>query len=103
MLTVLLGLVCNVAWAALGTTKTGTPENGKKYYIYADTYSGGAYVNRYLYNDNGTLRMNAAVDESSDFYVWTCTVTNGKYTFQNVGQMTQHIFWCFVARSKKRG
>ena len=76
---------------ALGTTKTGTPENGKKYYIYADTYSGGKYVNRYLYNDNGTLRTNAALDESSDNYVWTCTVTNGKYTFQNVGNPAKYL------------
>ena len=90
-LCLLLALVCNVAWAALGNVKTGTPENGKKYYIYADTYSGGAYVNRYLHNDNGTLKMNAAVDESSDYYVWTCTVSDGKYTFQNVGDlMTNH-------------
>ncbi len=82
------------AWAglpALGTTKTGTPENGKKYYIYADTYKDGAYVNRYLYNDNGTLKMNAAVDETSDYYVWTCAVTNGKYTFQNVGDNTKFL------------
>ncbi len=89
----LIASITNV-WAglpALGTTKTGTPENGKKYYIYADTYSGGAYVNRYLYNDNGTLKMNAAVDESSDFYVWTCTVTNGKYTFQNVGNTAKYL------------
>ena len=86
-----MALVCNVAWAALGTTKTGTPESGKKYYIYADTYSGGAYVNRYLHNDNGTLKMNAAVDESSDYYVWTCTVTDGKYTFQNVGDPAKSL------------
>lgn len=91
MLCLLLGLVCNVAWAALGNTKTGTPENGKKYYIYADTYSDGAYVNRYLYNDNGSLKMNAAVNESSDYYVWTCTVTDGKYTFQNVGENTKWL------------
>ena len=83
-LCLLMALVCNVAWAALGTKKTGTPENGKKYYIYADTYSGGAYVNRYLYNDNGTLRMNAVVDENSNYYVWTCTQNGEKYTFQNV-------------------
>ena len=90
-LCLLMALVCNVAWAALGNVKTGTPENGKKYYIYADTYSGGAYVNRYLHNDNGTLKMNAAVDESSDYYVWTCTVTDGKYTFQNVGDDTKWL------------
>ena len=76
---------------ALGTTKTGTPENGKKYYIYADTYSGGKYVNRYLYNDDGTLKMNAAVDETNNNYVWTCTVTNGKYTFQNVGNPAKYL------------
>ena len=81
-------------WAGLpafGTTKTGTPENGKKYYIYADTYSGGKYVNRYLYNDNGTLKTSATPDESSDSYVWTCTVTNGKYTFQNVGNTAKFL------------
>ena len=81
-------------WAGLpafGTTKTGTPESGKKYYIYADTYSGGKYVNRYLYNDNGTLKTSATPDESNDFYVWTCTVTNGKYTFQNVGNTAKYL------------
>ena len=83
-------------WAgspALGNAldKGTMPENGKKYYIYADTYSGGAYVNRYLYNNNGTLKMNAAVDESSDFYVWTCAVSNGKYTFRNVGNPAKYL------------
>lgn len=33
---------------ALGNTRTGTPESGKQYYIYADTYYGGTYVNRYF-------------------------------------------------------
>ncbi len=75
----------------MGTTSTGTPESGKKYYIYADTYQGGAYVNRYLYNENGTLKMNAAVDESSDFYVWLCTKTGEKYTFQNVGNSAKYL------------
>ena len=85
ILCLLMALVCNVAWAALGTTKTGTPENGKKYYIYADTYAGGAYVNRYLYDDNGALKMSAVVSETSDYYVWTCVKSGDKYTFQNVG------------------
>ena len=86
-----------IVWAglpslpALGDTKTGTPENGKKYYIYADTYSGGQYVNRYLYNNNGTLALSTSADELSDNYVWTCTVTDGKYTFQNVGDNTKYL------------
>ena len=89
-LCLLMALVCNVVWAALGN-KTGTPEDGKKYYIYADTYSGGAYVNRYLYNDNGSLKMANPADEENMAYVWTCTVTNGKYTFQNVGDPTKYL------------
>ena len=64
----------------------GTPENGKQYYIYADTYSGGAYVNRFLYNNNGTLSMTATMEEGNDNFLWTCHVdANNKYTFQNVG------------------
>ena len=64
----------------------GTPENGKQYYIYADTYSGGAYVNRFLYNNNGTLSMTATMEEGNNNFLWTCHVdANGKYTFQNVG------------------
>ena len=92
--TLLLSLVTTSIFAgapALSNKKTGTPENGKKYYIYADTYSGGKYVNRYLHNDNGTLKTNAAVDESSNYYVWTCTVTDGKYTFQNVGNPEKYL------------
>ena len=90
-LCLLMAWVCNVAWAALGNTKTGTPENGKKYYIYADTYYGGQYVNRYLYNDNGTLKMSENVDETSNNFVWTCTVSNGKHTFQNVGNPAKYL------------
>ena len=94
-----LGLVCNIAWAALGTTKTGTPENGKKYYIYADTYYGGQYVNRYLYNDNGMLKMNAGANESSNHYVWICAVNSGKYTFQNMGDPTKYLSHKAVANT----
>ena len=91
VLCLLMAWVCGVAWAALGTTKTGTPGNGKKYYIYADTYYGGQYVNRYLYNDNGTLKMSENIDETNDNFAWTCTVSNGKYTFQNVGNPAKYL------------
>ena len=90
MLCLILVLVCNVAWAALGN-KTGTPENGKQYYIYADTYQGGAYVNRYLYSNNGTLALSTSIDEMSSNYLWTCTVADGKHTFQNVGDNTKWL------------
>ena len=93
----LFALVASITilWAgapALGTTSTGTPENGKKYYIYADTYQNGKYVPRFFYNNGGTLALSTAADESNNNYVWTCTVdANGKYTFQNVGDNTKYL------------
>ena len=92
----LFALVASITilWAgvpAIGTTSTGTPENGKKYYIYADTYQNGKYVPRFFYNNGGTLALSTAADESSNYYVWTCTVANGKYTFQNVGDNTKYL------------
>ena len=96
----LLALITSITivWAgapslpALSNVSTGTPESGKKYYIYADTYYGGKYVPRYFYiNDNNELKLNVAVDESNNNYVWTCTVTNGKYTFQNAGNTAKYL------------
>ena len=76
----------------MGNTSTGTPENGKQYYIYADTYQDGEFVPRFLYNNGGTLALSTAADESRNNYVWTCTVdANGKYTFQNVGDNTKYL------------
>ena len=64
----------------------GTPEDGKQYYIYADTYSGGTFVNRLLYNNNGTLSMTTTLEEGNNNFLWTCHIdANNKYTFQNVG------------------
>ena len=91
ILCLLMAWVSNVSWAALGTTKTGTPENGKKYYIYADTYYSGKYVNRYFYNDSGTLKLSESADETNNNFVWTCTVSNGKHIFQNVGDPTKYL------------
>ena len=93
----LFALVASITilWAgapAIGITSTGTPENGKKYYIYADTYQNGKYVPRFFYNNNGTLALSTAADESSNNYVWTCAVdANSKYTFQNVGDNTKYL------------
>ncbi len=67
------------------------PENGKTYYIYAPTRptNDGDYVNRYLYNNNGTLSLNTTA--SGDNYLWTCSVDGENYTFQNVGDPTKYL------------
>ena len=65
------------------------PVAGKKYYIYADTYYNGAYVNRYLYNNSGTLALNTAVGDAN--YMWLCSVDGENYTFQNVADPTKYL------------
>ena len=65
------------------------PEAGKKYYIYADTYYNGAYVNRYLYNNSGTLALNTSVGDAN--YMWLCCVDGENYTFQNVADPTKYL------------
>ena len=65
------------------------PENGKKYYIYADTYYNGAYVNRYLYNNSGTLALNTTVGDAN--YMWLCSIDGENYTFQNVADPTKYL------------
>ena len=75
------------------------PENGKMYYIYAPTRptNDGDYVNRYLYNNNGTLSLNTTA--SGDNYLWTCSVDGENYTFQNVGDPTKYLAHKAVAAS----
>ncbi|MBQ8364411.1 MAG: alpha-N-acetylglucosaminidase C-terminal domain-containing protein [Bacteroidaceae bacterium] len=67
------------------------PENGKTYYIYAPTRptNDGDYVNRYLYNNNGTLSLNTTA--SGDNYLWTCSVDGENYTFRNVGDPAKYL------------
>lgn len=60
------------------------PLNGKKYYIYADTYKNGVYTNRYLYYTGSDLSTSTTHTLHDANYMWTCTVTeDGKYNFQN--------------------
>ena len=75
------------------------PENGKMYYIYAPTRptNDGDYVNRYLYNNSGTLSLNTTA--SGDNYLWTCSVDGENYTFQNVGDPTKYLAHKAVAAS----
>ncbi len=68
-----------------------TPQDGKTYYIYADTRpdNAGAYVPRYLYNNNGKLSTNTAKGDNN--YLWTCSVDGENYTFRNVGNPQKYL------------
>ena len=67
------------------------PQDGKKYYIYAPTRpdNTGEYVNRYLYNNSGTLALNTTVGDAN--YMWICSVDGENYTFQNVADPTKYL------------
>ncbi|MBQ5896004.1 MAG: alpha-N-acetylglucosaminidase C-terminal domain-containing protein [Bacteroidaceae bacterium] len=68
------------------------PEAGKKYYIYAPTRptNDGEYVNRYLYNNSGTLTL-STTESTAASYLWLCSVEDGKYVFQNVADPTKFL------------
>ena len=68
------------------------PEAGKKYYIYAPTRptNDGEYVNRYLYNNSGTLTL-STTESTAASYLWLCSVEDGKYVFQNVADPTKYL------------
>ena len=59
------------------------PVDGEAYYIYSDTYYNDEYVNRYMYADGSSLKLNTSLNVT-DAYKWTCKVTaDGKVQFQN--------------------
>ena len=59
------------------------PVDGEAYYIYSDTYYNNEYVNRYMYADGSSLKLNTSLNVT-DAYKWTCKVTaDGKVQFQN--------------------
>ena len=68
------------------------PEAGKKYYIYAPTRptNDGEYVNRYLYNNSGTLTL-STTESTAASYLWLCSIEDGKYVFQNVADPTKYL------------
>ena len=68
------------------------PEAGKTYYIYAPTRptNDGEYVNRYLYNNNGTLAL-STTESTAASYLWVCGIEDGKYTFQNVADPVKYL------------
>ena len=67
------------------------PEAGKRYYIYAPTRptNDGEYVNRYLYNNSGSLGLGTAAGDET--YMWLCEVDGENYTFQNVGDPQKYL------------
>ena len=61
----------------------GSPIVGEESYIYADTYKDGAFVNRFFYNNNGSLATSTG-SQNEDAYIWIPAVTeDGKYNFRN--------------------
>ena len=68
------------------------PEAGKTYYIYAPTRptNDGEYVNRYLYNNSGTLTLSTTASTTAS-YLWLCSVENEKYIFQNVADPAKYL------------
>ena len=62
----------------------GSPIVGVESNIYADTYKDGKFLNRYLYNNNGSLALTTELQRSNAAYIWTPAVTDdGKYNFKN--------------------
>ena len=67
------------------------PVDGETYYIYSDTYYNSEYVNRYMYVDGSTLKLNTSLNVT-DAYKWTCKIVDGGYVqFQNgAGKYLKH-------------
>ena len=67
------------------------PVDGETYYIYSDTYYNNEYVNRYMYADGTSLKLNTSLNVT-DAYKWTCKVTDDGYVqFQNgAGKYLKH-------------
>ncbi len=59
------------------------PVHAVKYYLFADTYQNGEFVNRFFYANGSNLAMNTSLSVDAA-YQWTCTITSdGGYQFQN--------------------
>ncbi len=62
----------------------GSPIVGVESYIYVDTYKDGAFLNRYLHNNNGTLTPTTELQRGVAAFIWTPAVKeDGKYNFKN--------------------
>ena len=66
-----------------GLTK-GEPIAGADHYLYVDTYKDGAFLNRYIYNNNGSATLTTTLQKNTDSYIWTAAVEeDGKWNFKN--------------------
>ena len=73
----------NAAYALNQCIIKGMPIVGEESYIYADTYKDGVFVNRYLYNNNGSAALTTEL-QNTDAFIWTPAVSeDGKYNFVN--------------------
>lgn len=62
----------------------GSPVVGVDSYLYVDTYKDGKFVNRFLYNNNGTLTPTTELQRGAAAFLWTPAVKeDGKYNFKN--------------------
>ena len=62
----------------------GSPVVGVDSYLYVDTYKDSKFVNRYLYNNNGTLTPTTELQRGAVAFLWTPAVKeDGKYNFKN--------------------
>ena len=62
----------------------GSPVVGVESYLYVDTYKDGKFVNRFLYNNNGTLTSTTELQRGATAFLWTPAVKeDGKYNFKN--------------------
>lgn len=62
----------------------GSPVVGVASYLYVDTYKDSKFVNRYLYNNNGTLTPTTELQRGAAAFIWTPAVKeDGKYNFKN--------------------
>ncbi|MBR5847493.1 MAG: family 20 glycosylhydrolase [Bacteroidaceae bacterium] len=73
----------NNAYAWNKGLNEGSPIVGVESYIYADTYKNGEFVNRFFYNNNGSLAT-ATGSQNEDAFIWIPAMTeDGKYNFKN--------------------
>ena len=66
-------------------TEPETTSSVTEFYMAADTkQSSGAYIHRYLYNNNGALSTSTELELNTDKYIWTVSKNqDGTYTFAN--------------------
>lgn len=76
---------------------SGVPIPGNKYRIYADTYSGSAYVSRELYTNGtdlttGGTYLDLSDEAEKDKYEWICEPTpDGKLVFRSVADNSKYL------------